>query len=695
MTALFRRIAATLSLLALFSSVPLSFVHAQQAKRVLIIGDSQSVNLMSSGNLGTKLSQQGITVAGNYTKVCWGVSTMLNGLSNPSNSNCSSGGPVSSFLDAQSGTFDAIVVFLGGNDCGGSPCPSDYGSKIDQLITQLQGKTSNIIWFGPTYFENATNHVRSREFLNGYLPSRVAHYEDLWSLTQPLTRPAGDVHFSRTDANGYPKFADLITPIIASHIQTSENTSTTENTAAAPPVTDTLGRTQEDVNRSIAARCADTNPVFPVSLGISIGGVSQVNGLTEYINVVYRYLTSIVLVVAIVMVTYGGFRYLVSATPLGVSDGKDIIKNGIVGMVLVLGAYVILNTINPATTILQFTRPPVDIVCRNFEANFGTQGTGASFGANVSGSISAASRAANEFDPLNLRNTYELPANGHDVANHCNETLGNDDCAEGQECVDLLPLIKALNNTNYTGNNEEQVDSSSSAFSQIVQYISSENKAEICSDGKDLYDGCDVQDECKNGLVCQMNWKLCIKAHDNEEGSPCYFDSDSENNGSCATGLRCVTRETNSPYPESYLRRGLKVCTKVVNVLQNSEIQAFNNGIIDPSKTCKYHRECGTDDDRARCVGSAISPGIRACVTEVSELNGKACGNLQRANGGSTTYPCNGNNGYTCAFCPGTGSRVWTSITGQGANYIGQCKPNAQSGGGQSEGRIGDNCAGS
>ncbi|MFO0765174.1 MAG: hypothetical protein U0487_03995 [Patescibacteria group bacterium] len=72
---------------------------------------------------------------------------------------------------------------------------------------------------------------------------------------------------------------------------------------------------------------ADHVPFTPVvpELGVPIPGFSftpatEENGtvsvpyLAQYINAVYRYMTAIVLTIAIVMIVYGGFRYLLAAT---------------------------------------------------------------------------------------------------------------------------------------------------------------------------------------------------------------------------------------------------------------------------------------------------------------------------------------------------------------------------------------------
>lgn len=100
-------------------------------------------------------------------------------------------------------------------------------------------------------------------------------------------------------------------------------------------------------------------PITP-SLGVEIpggslsaptrqGGDVIIPFLGEYINAVYRYAVAVVLIAAIVMVVYGGFRYLVGASIGDIQAGKKIIIDALMGMLIVLGAYMILSTINPAT----------------------------------------------------------------------------------------------------------------------------------------------------------------------------------------------------------------------------------------------------------------------------------------------------------------------------------------------------------
>ncbi len=105
-------------------------------------------------------------------------------------------------------------------------------------------------------------------------------------------------------------------------------------------------------------------PITP-ELGVPIPGLNlvaptregqtvRVAFLAGYINAVYRYLTAIILVVAIVMVVYGGFLYLVGSAGVGsIQKGKTIIIDAIMGLLITLAAYAILNTVSPGTTQLK------------------------------------------------------------------------------------------------------------------------------------------------------------------------------------------------------------------------------------------------------------------------------------------------------------------------------------------------------
>ena len=85
---------------------------------------------------------------------------------------------------------------------------------------------------------------------------------------------------------------------------------------------------------------------------VRIGSTTEVpiaDGICQWILALYTYLIGASGVVAAFFITLGGFRYVISGgNSEQTGQAKENITNGVVGMMLVLSAYVLLNTINPA-----------------------------------------------------------------------------------------------------------------------------------------------------------------------------------------------------------------------------------------------------------------------------------------------------------------------------------------------------------
>ncbi len=73
----------------------------------------------------------------------------------------------------------------------------------------------------------------------------------------------------------------------------------------------------------------------------------------QYVSAVQRYLLGITVIAAAIMIVYGGFLYIIGSSLPKVSRGKEIIKDAIIGLILVFGAYTLLATVNPATIQLK------------------------------------------------------------------------------------------------------------------------------------------------------------------------------------------------------------------------------------------------------------------------------------------------------------------------------------------------------
>lgn len=137
--------------------------------------------------------------------------------------------------------------------------------------------------------------------------------------------------------------------------------------AQTPPITPTPAATP-----ATADGCESSGTTVPIKLSVQIGAVTQVTSLGDYVNTAYKYLASVVLVVAIIMVVYGGFIYLVGSAGISsIQRGKQIIKDALLGMVVVLVAYSILNVVNSNTT--KFTLNPPSVACEAYVSRAGNE----------------------------------------------------------------------------------------------------------------------------------------------------------------------------------------------------------------------------------------------------------------------------------------------------------------------------------
>ncbi len=80
------------------------------------------------------------------------------------------------------------------------------------------------------------------------------------------------------------------------------------------------------------------------------GGITTISipWIVQYLSGLYRWLVGIVGMLAAVMMMIGGFQYMTAGGDLGkVGKGKQRITDALTGLVLTVGAYLLLNAVNP------------------------------------------------------------------------------------------------------------------------------------------------------------------------------------------------------------------------------------------------------------------------------------------------------------------------------------------------------------
>ena len=86
---------------------------------------------------------------------------------------------------------------------------------------------------------------------------------------------------------------------------------------------------------------------------IEIDGLTnsvQGEGFSQYVSFLYGLSIAIAALLAIIKIIIAGVKYMLSSLPGTKGNAKSEIQGALLGLLLILGAYLILNTINPALT---------------------------------------------------------------------------------------------------------------------------------------------------------------------------------------------------------------------------------------------------------------------------------------------------------------------------------------------------------
>lgn len=89
----------------------------------------------------------------------------------------------------------------------------------------------------------------------------------------------------------------------------------------------------------------------------------SVDALPECIRDFYKFAVGAVIVLAVVVLAWGGFAWLTSGGNVSqIENAKGWISGSILGLVLAVTSFVILNTINPQLTLLKLNVPGINPV---------------------------------------------------------------------------------------------------------------------------------------------------------------------------------------------------------------------------------------------------------------------------------------------------------------------------------------------
>ncbi len=119
---------------------------------------------------------------------------------------------------------------------------------------------------------------------------------------------------------------------------------------------------QTTSNSVITNEIKNTAPILNISIpGLNFSDTINESGqsllvpyLAQYISALQKYLTGVALILAAIMIIIGGIKYIIASTGAKIAHSKEIIIDAVMGMVIVLGSYLILVNINPNLTYLSY-----------------------------------------------------------------------------------------------------------------------------------------------------------------------------------------------------------------------------------------------------------------------------------------------------------------------------------------------------
>lgn len=87
--------------------------------------------------------------------------------------------------------------------------------------------------------------------------------------------------------------------------------------------------------------------------GIGGGEITETPILPDYVKYIFNFAIGLAGLIAFLMLVYGGFRYLISSgNPSATSEANSQIFAGLTGLVVILGSWLLLTTINPQLIVI-------------------------------------------------------------------------------------------------------------------------------------------------------------------------------------------------------------------------------------------------------------------------------------------------------------------------------------------------------
>ena len=94
--------------------------------------------------------------------------------------------------------------------------------------------------------------------------------------------------------------------------------------------------------------------------------------LNDYIGYIYKFAIAVAAFLAVFMIIWGGFEYMLSDSITSKSDARNKFKNAATGLLMVLASYLILRTIDPRLVEINTSLPKIKVATTVTSDSLGT-----------------------------------------------------------------------------------------------------------------------------------------------------------------------------------------------------------------------------------------------------------------------------------------------------------------------------------
>ena len=219
---------------------------------------------------------------------------------------------------------------------------TDQTITLERASCQIQGTTPKWAWGFKITTTNVPNDTKIYAYLkqgDASVKNETLSVKD--NYAQFDTGPILDFNTTYAVAvvvEGIPKLA-------ASFAEKTPTIGITTCTTL-PPITVTF-TPNTAVNTDTTYTFLQPLPGFEKTIDTQKNDTTNPCPFGNYLNILIKLFFGICGVLAVVMIVMGGIEYMTSELISSKEAGKETIRNALLGLLLALGAYLILNTINP------------------------------------------------------------------------------------------------------------------------------------------------------------------------------------------------------------------------------------------------------------------------------------------------------------------------------------------------------------